>query len=630
MTGQHNIKRLEVALRVADQASARELQQQVSSFCRDDLPDLLQSAFDSVAAKRWLCIDRLELRLPAFTSVDEFRRLLEERVRQVLQTQLGDVVASAAVADGKAVTPLPGETASPLVFDADYQAADIFIHVLEYGTAPWHAVGVDFDKVVRAVIGILKTDLSFRSQLTALLAAQPKVLNRFVMQIKPTDRCRMVALITRLEETFIGEIERVLNTVAQTLNPGGTSLPDDAQHPAKIAVRNLVRHQTFNQEARVAMLEALIGSVLDWSGDPVRSTIKDLALAGMQLEAVLPRRWLPALREYLARFADPGSGRTAPGPEEANQVLADDAGPLSDQRDGVFPDHESFPVKDAAKTPLPVAGAPLHETETPVPGEPGKYLQPQNDQTMPGPPGNADSLPAAPPQAAVPGKPATPARSRQPAHHREKTTASGLVVPDVESEPVLPSISDNTERNHIPESSDGPPWRSPFEAEAFHINNAGLVLVAPFFGMVFKDLGYLTKGRGFMSEAVRIRAVHFSQFLVTGEQHPAECHLVLNKILCGLDVAEPVRRFLDLNDAELAAAGEVLASALEHWSILKRTSVPVFRETFLQRAGILTRVNDHWLLRIERTGVDVLIDTLPWTISMIKHPWMPQALMVEW
>jgi hypothetical protein len=171
---------------------------------------------------------------------------------------------------------------------------------------------------------------------------------------------------------------------------------------------------------------------------------------------------------------------------------------------------------------------------------------------------------------------------------------------------------------------------TPYETQEFHINNAGLVLVAPFLGMVFKDLGYLTKGRDFVTAAARIRAVHFSQYLVTSEQHPAECDLALNKVICGMQVDEPLERFIDLTQPERDAAREVLDSALEHWTALKRTSAPVFQQTFLQHEGILTKESSHWLLRIERISVDVLIDTLPWTISVIKHPWMKQPVMVEW
>jgi hypothetical protein len=87
---------------------------------------------------------------------------------------------------------------------------------------------------------------------------------------------------------------------------------------------------------------------------------------------------------------------------------------------------------------------------------------------------------------------------------------------------------------------------------------------------------------------------------------------------------------MDLSEQEIDAAGEVLDSALAHWTVLKRTTAPVFQRTFLQHEGILTRESSNWLLRIERISVDMLIDTLPWTISIIKHPWMKQPVMVEW
>lgn len=171
---------------------------------------------------------------------------------------------------------------------------------------------------------------------------------------------------------------------------------------------------------------------------------------------------------------------------------------------------------------------------------------------------------------------------------------------------------------------------SSYETEEFHVTNAGLVLLAPFFGQVFKNLGYLNKERDFISEDMRVRAIHFSQFLVTDKQHPPESTLVLNKILCGMEVNESLERYIDVTAAERGAAQEVIDSALEHWTALKRTSAPVFRQTFLRHEGILTYQGTSRLLRIERTSVDVLLDTLPWTISIIKHPWMQQPVIVEW
>ena len=236
---------------------------------------------------------------------------------------------------------------------------------------------------------------------------------------------------------------------------------------------------------------------------------------------------------------------------------------------------------------------------------------------------------AVPPEPSGPSREAAgqaPAGSRRDAgsadHHGVTPAAAGR------ERVKTPGPLDSPETR--PDPAAGLPWLTPYEAEEFHITNAGLVLVAPFFGTVFKDLGYTARGRGFVTEAARVRAVHFSQYLVTSEQHPAESRLTLNKILCGMEVDQPLERFIDLTAPERAAAGEVLESALAHWTVLKRTSAPVFQQTFLQHEGILTQHGGHWLLRIERISADVLIDTLPWTISIIKHPWMKQPVMVEW
>lgn len=630
MTGQHCIKRLEVALRAADQQSARQLQHEVSIFCRTELPGLLESAFDGLASDRWLRIDRLELSLPVFTNVDEFRSRLGERLRQILQTRLDEAAASAAAGDATGAGSAPGETAPPLAFDAAYQAADIFIHVLEYGVAPWHAVAANFDQTVQAVGELLETDRAFGLQLATLLAKRPVALKRFVMQVKDAERRRMLAGITRMDESSIEDIEKVLHTVVAVLTRAGAPLPEKTRTRlvAETAVRNLVRLQTLDQAARVLLLNELLDSVLAARGGRAQSVAQDLSLAGMQLEAVLPRRWHPALRESIAGFADAGPGRGGPAPAAGEQEPPADAGRISIEQG------DSQRSAPARATENDAVQKPPHAVKTPLDEVRGNQVQPHEDRSLPKQSRGFDAWSTAAPQDTGPAAPSGSEQAKKMAGRRPQAIPSDLQMPGDETDRQGGrSLSFDRDGRGGERSSghlQGMAWRSPFEKEVFHIENAGLVLVAPFFGTVFKDLGYLDQRRVFVSAGARVRAVHFSQFLVTAEQHPAECGLVLNKILCGMNADEPLERFVDLNEQELAAAAEVLDSALEHWSVLKRTSVPVFRQTFLQHAGILSSPSGHWLLRIERTGVDVLIDTLPWTISVIKHPWMQQPLMVEW
>jgi hypothetical protein len=87
---------------------------------------------------------------------------------------------------------------------------------------------------------------------------------------------------------------------------------------------------------------------------------------------------------------------------------------------------------------------------------------------------------------------------------------------------------------------------------------------------------------------------------------------------------------VSLTKEQIAEADVMLLSVIEHWSVLKNTSVQGLRESFLQRNGKLTLVNNEWLLQVEQKSYDMLLQHLPWSISMIKLPWMKNLLKTEW
>jgi hypothetical protein len=106
--------------------------------------------------------------------------------------------------------------------------------------------------------------------------------------------------------------------------------------------------------------------------------------------------------------------------------------------------------------------------------------------------------------------------------------------------------------------------------------------------------------------------------------------LPLNKLLCGRSLDKPVDRTAELTAAETDEADQLLQAVIEHWSALKRTSVDGLRASFLQRDGLLSETESHWLLQVELLGHDILLDRLPWGISMIKLSWMKKVLRVDW
>lgn len=166
-----------------------------------------------------------------------------------------------------------------------------------------------------------------------------------------------------------------------------------------------------------------------------------------------------------------------------------------------------------------------------------------------------------------------------------------------------------------------------------YIDNAGLVLASPFLPHLFRELGLSRVddvGKTHLDPEPATRAVHLLQYLVDGRTSAPEPLLVLNKILCGLSVPTPVPSGIDLTEREQALCDRLLKALIANWTIIANTSVAGLRETFLQREGRLEQLDDRWKLQVQRKTLDVLVDQVPWSISILTHPWMPQPLYVSW
>ncbi|HEX6426256.1 MAG TPA: contractile injection system tape measure protein [Niastella sp.] len=167
---------------------------------------------------------------------------------------------------------------------------------------------------------------------------------------------------------------------------------------------------------------------------------------------------------------------------------------------------------------------------------------------------------------------------------------------------------------------------SSVKQEGIYIQNAGLVITAPFLPALFKKLAL------FDGDAIRDinRAVYLVQYMASGRERVAEFELGMAKILCGIESDTPVDTHMRLTKEEKHEMNDLLASAIEYWEILKDTTPEGLRQSFLQRPGKLQFVRNEWLLQVEQKPWDVLLQHLPWNISMMKLPWMPHMLKTEW
>ena len=235
----------------------------------------------------------------------------------------------------------------------------------------------------------------------------------------------------------------------------------------------------------------------------------------------------------------------------------------------------------------------------------------------------------------LPEKRSGKAQSETGANHTKITTETPpqslfdptTVKPDVSPQPI--ERKNQKEKNSQLEKLQATRERSSEKVAEIAIENAGLVLVAPFLPTLFDKTDYLTEG-DWKDPEMKVRAMHLLEYVATGEADPPEYLLTLNKLMCGADMQKPVPRSLVLTAKEKSEADNMLVAVISHWAVLGSTSISGLRTSFLTRRGLLSEDEDHWLLRVEKRPFDMLLDSIPWGYGRVMLSWMPKTLEVEW
>jgi hypothetical protein len=167
--------------------------------------------------------------------------------------------------------------------------------------------------------------------------------------------------------------------------------------------------------------------------------------------------------------------------------------------------------------------------------------------------------------------------------------------------------------------------------EPFYVGNAGVILLWPFLSRYFQTLGLLEQN-SFRSEEQQSRAIHLVQYLATGKLEAPEHELLLNKLLCGARPEEPLHPVTAVTEAEEDLARQLLNSVIRTWEKIRNTSINGLRQSFLVREGQLLRrdSDDSWMLTVSTLSYDMLLDSLPWRLSLVRQPWMQTTLHVKW
>ena len=172
--------------------------------------------------------------------------------------------------------------------------------------------------------------------------------------------------------------------------------------------------------------------------------------------------------------------------------------------------------------------------------------------------------------------------------------------------------------------------RKPWEfTDPIFISNAGLIILAPYLGMLFDKCELISDGK-FIDAESRYKAVQLLQFAVTGTTVMQEYDLILNRLMCGMDITAPLDLTQIITNEEKEIVVGLLVAVTQHWSALYSSSIESLRVTFLQRDGKLEDENGTYNLKVEQKAYDMLLDQIPWNISKISLSWMNKTLEVLW
>jgi Contractile injection system tape measure protein len=127
-----------------------------------------------------------------------------------------------------------------------------------------------------------------------------------------------------------------------------------------------------------------------------------------------------------------------------------------------------------------------------------------------------------------------------------------------------------------------------------------------------------------------IKASLLLHYIVYGTTKTPEYTMVFNKILCGIPLNTAMPLKINITQKIKTETTLLLENVILRWNALKNTSPAGFKNSFLQRNAVLTKTENGWLIKVEAKSIDVLLDTLPWNINMVKLKWNSYLIHTEW
>lgn len=600
-TQPHIVRKLIVEIEASTREEATDVQNRFYNEYRRLILQILEDLFNRlVSEKEVIRVEKLEINLGSiqpeqmlFEVPEKLKKEAEEAISKLLYE-----VRSAG--NGSASVRMTGSSGETITVEASRESRslaelDLLAHLLEFGVLPW--------------TGDAQKKVNLRTLVANAMADEPEQLRQVLLRFKnkeyifrrlaiqlPEDQLRYLASIigsgfsSKLSEQ-IGELQQWIKALPDRLSKNESAAIaalQDAISRHYLWTETLLFFARSNQgqlsestteAARenyfVFLLKRLFEQVRFWE------KISSALPAGKQISASVEKAFLSLVKEKTSvpafiRKSPAGektgaaSGKAASGKEKEETHLHKKTSAGKEEEMRSAKKNTAGKKKNAKEEKIKTSSL-----ETDKPGEAAKKEQ-------------------------------EAAKQKEIAARKKEATAR--------------------EKETVPES--------PEADEGIYIGNAGLVILAPYLSRFFEHRG-LVKDRKFISEESSWKAVHLLQYIAEGDDTPDKEHheheLVLNKIFCGLDIAEPVPAVLELSAEDKEDATDLIKAVIANWPLIKNVSPHGFQSTFLHKEGKLMRQDKDWGLKIHRdSAVDMLIDRLPWGISIVRLPWMKTTVFTEW
>lgn len=599
----HTIKQQIFNLRVASYLDAFAVQQKVSDRFWMDIVPLMELQFDNASAENsTIKLDSLEINLGTISEEMIETGKWAILFHEILERSLMRTIRNAELQRGGSIDP---------VFENSFSQWYYFI---ENGYLPWNARNPS-KEWYQQVLESLATNYNSATLLRKLIGEKSASLQRMVLHHPASYLTQLVRLLTAENQDTLEDATLELAAWLQSIYKKSTK--------TTALKGNEISSNLWKAILRVSALQKFKLTTKNIVGHLLTQFLQLSPATLAQLKRQDPEQKFPIINRIIEGIINndktddlsaqlTGSSIKAPDQNTATDLKKEQKADLlkaTEQLQQQVPDKPDQSAASSKKTAEGTDESNLAMEQQPGLLKPGEKLRQQV-------PDQPDQLPV----------------SLTDAHDKNKENnllaEQGAGLPEA-IEKLHQQVSDKLIKEIAVKENDFNDTPVAAGEEGIFITHAGVVLLHPFLHNYFKKIELVVNGK-FLSTEKQQRAICLIRYLTASITEIREYDLVLAKLLCEWPLQKPVDTDIEFKPEEKEEAHQVLLAAIEQWKILKNTSPAALRETFLQRDGKLHYKNEKWYLHVENKTPDVLLDHLPWNLSMIKLPWMKDILRVEW